>query len=148
MVQSLHEPQHETLLRLIACAAASRVLPLLKEPAFVKALDASRRFALKDCDEASLAKSAAEAAALLNPHVASPSVRDFAGSAVVDAVSVYAATPPKTMAALTCAARAVALDTASSSPNDRYDEVFTSAYEREMVAYGEIIRELLASNPE
>ena len=147
MVQRLHEPQHETLLRLLACSAASRVLPLLREPAFAKALEASRRFATHGCEEATLAEFVVKAAGLLDPYVASPSVRDYAGSAVVDAASVYPATPQKTLAALTCAANAIAIDAAFTAPDDRYDEVVRSAYEREMEAYCELLHELLASNP-
>lgn len=144
MVQRLREPQHEPVLRLLACAAASRVLPLLGEPAFAKALEASRGFAKQQCDEAMLADLVAEAAGLLNPHVACPTARDYAGSAVVDAAAVCPATPPKTLATLTCAAQAVAIDAAARFPEDRYDDVFRTAYEREMSAYFEILHELLA----
>ena len=89
MLESLPADSFQSELRLFATECARRVLCFLHEPEFASALDMSRLFALGDCTSDELQQHVDLASALLSPHVDVPTIRDFAGSAVIDASSVH-----------------------------------------------------------
>lgn len=95
MLRSLPGGVFQTELRLFSIACASRVLRFLHEPAFEQALLASKQFARGEVSAAELQRFVDAASSLLTPDVATPKVRDFAGSAVIDAASVHPATSKK-----------------------------------------------------
>ena len=141
MLQNLPDGAFHSELRLFAVDCASRVLQFLSEPEFASALDASQRFAVGDCGTDELQQRVDAASALLNQHVDVPTVRDFAGSAVIDASSVYPSNSRKIAASATCALQAVACAAANGACDDEYDLV----YDATMISESKIQCELLRS---
>ena len=141
MLTSLPDGEFQSELRVFAIECASRVLTHLPEPEFASALDMSRQFAMGDCTTDELQQQHVDAAtALLNPHVDVPTFRDFAGSAVIDASSVYPSNSRKTAASVTCALQASACAAANSASDDEYDSVYNATMNSESKIQCELLR--------
>ena len=146
MIQSLPADRYQRELRLFAAACVRRVWHLL--PAGCRAaVEASERFAAGQVGEAELAAAVAvadRAAQAAFPGHSAPDSRGYAISAAVDASSVWPRTAANVLAASSCAASAVGC-AAAEADESRYDQVFDSARESELVAQAALLRELVRS---
>ena len=143
MLERLPNDAFDSELRLFAANCASRVLQFLPEPEFASVLDMSRRFANGTCSKAELQTLVDAAGAHLEPHVDVPTVRDFAGSAVVDASSVHPAVPTKIAASVTCALQAVACSAGDSVLDREYDKAYDAAMIAESKTQCDLLRSYL-----
>lgn len=140
MLKSLDHASFAVELRLFAADCAARVLQHLPEPDFAAALAASRNFANGNTTSQSLDAVVDSAASLLTAHVVQPTVRDFAGSAVIDASSSHPTTASKVWASVSCALKAVACDAADSADDAYYDSVYDSAMSAESAFQSDLLR--------
>ena len=144
MLKSLDHASFAVELRLFAADCAARVLQHLPEPDFAAALAAalaaSRNFANGNTTSQSLDTVVDSAASLLTAHVVQPTVRDFAGSAVIDASSSHPTTASKVWASVSCALKAVACDAADSADDTYYDSVYDSAMSAESAFQSDLLR--------
>ena len=140
MLKSLDHASFAVELRLFAADCAARVLRHLLEPDFAAALAASRDFANGNTTSQSLDAVVDSAASLLTAHVVQPTVRDFAGSAVIDASSSHPTTASKVWASVSCALQAVACDAADSADDACYDSVYDSAMSAESAFQSDLLR--------
>ncbi|WP_044257525.1 hypothetical protein [Rhodopirellula sp. SWK7] len=140
MLRSLGNTSCDVELRLFAADCAARVLPFLTEPEFSAAICASREYAIGNITPNELDAIVSAAASLLTEHVIQPSVRDFAGSAVVGASSSHPPTADKVWNSVSCALQAVACAAAELADDDYYDSVYDSALAAEMVVQSELLR--------
>ena len=140
MLKSLDHASFAVELRLFAADCAARVLQHLPEPDFADALAASRNFANGNTTSQSLDAVVDSAASLLTAHVVQPTVRDFAGSAVIDASSSHPTTASKVWASVSCALKAVACDAADSADDAYYDSVYDSAMSAESAFQSDLLR--------
>lgn len=140
MLKSLHHASVVIELRLFAADCATRVLRYLPEPEFAAALAASRDFANGNTTSESLDSVVGSAALLLTPNVIQPTVRDFAGSAVIDAASSQLPTVSKVWASVSCALQAVACSAAYNADGDNYDSVYDTAMTSESTAQCDLLR--------
>ena len=140
MLKSLDHASFAVELRLFAADCAARVLQHLPQPDFAAALAASRNFANGNTTSQSLDAVVDSAASLLTAHVVQPTVRDFAGSAVIDASSSHPTTASKVWASVSCALKAVACDAADSADDAYYDSVYDSAMSAESAFQSDLLR--------
>lgn len=140
MLKSLDHASFAVELRLFAADCAARVLQHLPEPDFAAALAASRNFANGNTTSQSLDAVVDSAASLLTAHVVQPTVRDFAGSAVIDASSSHPTTASKVWASVSCALKAVACDAADSADDAYYNSVYDSAMSAESAFQSDLLR--------
>ena len=124
MLRSLPDDTFQKELRLFATDCAARVLGSLPESEFALALDMSRQFAIDACASDELQQRVDAASALIDPNADTPTTREFAGSAVIDASSVHPATSGKIASSATCALQAAACAAANIAPPDEYDRVY------------------------
>ena len=140
MIKSLDHAIYATELRLFAANCAVRVLPHLPEPEFAAAIAASRDFANNEIAADCLDSIVASAASLLTHNVVQPTVRDFAGSAVVDAASSAPPTKAKVWSSVSCALQAVACAAAETAADADYDSVYDSVMAAESAAQCDLLR--------
>ena len=140
MLKSLDHASVVIELRLFAADCAARVLQHLPEPEFSAALAASRDFANGNTTSESLDAVVDSAALLLTPNVIQPTVRDFAGSAVIDAASSHPPSASTVWTSVSCALQAVACAAADSADDDTYDSVYDSAMTAESTAQCDLLR--------
>ena len=139
MIAALPDGAFERELHVFRLECAKRVLRFLPEPEFSQALQAAERLAINEGPASELQRHLDAASALLNPHVDVPAIRDFAGSAVVDAVP-----PHRNKAAAwsvaSCALQAVACAAGESVPDAQYDLAYNEARNSEERVQCQLLR--------
>ncbi|PHS09984.1 MAG: hypothetical protein COA78_11670 [Blastopirellula sp.] len=149
MLAAIPDGKFDRELRLFSVACAQRVIRHLPEREFSLALACSKRYAIGECAASELQTRVDSASRLMDPHIDIPSVRDFAGSAVIDASTVSAALKPKVIASASCAAQAIGQSEAEAGADSQYDEIFDKTMASELEKQCDLLRLYIPSpNPD